>query len=50
MVSVFGHCLAKLASDDAIPGWDAGPNIVKTLMARILKDGGMYTFAGKLFT
>ena len=50
MVSVFGHCLAKLAMDEDIPGWEAGPKIVKTLMSRILKGGGMYTFAGKLST
>ena len=47
LVSVFAHCLAKLASDDKIPDWPAGPNIVKKLMARVMNGGGIYTFAGK---
>ena len=47
LVSVFAHCLAKLASDDKIPNWLEGPRIVKKLMARVMNGGGIYTFAGK---
>ncbi|KAK9833740.1 hypothetical protein WJX74_004532 [Apatococcus lobatus] len=48
LVSVFAHCLAKLALDDNIPDWPAGPRIVKKLMARVMNGGGIYTFAGPL--
>ena len=49
LVSVFAHCLAKLASDgQPIPGWPAGLKIVKKLMARVVNGGGIYTFAGKM--
>ena len=50
LVSVFAHCLAKLASDDNIPDWAAGPEIVKLLMERVNNGGGIYTFAGKVLT
>lgn len=47
-MTVFAHCLAKLALDDAIPHWPEGPKIVKKLMACVMNGGGIYTFAGKL--
>ena len=49
LVSVFAHCLAKLAADKKpIPGWADGLDIVTGLMQRVMLGGGIYTFAGEV--